>query len=167
VKACSKLAIGFPSTGSRDNPSEWGLASLPWLPFRSNTMLYGAFNPRREDKLAPGPIARPVLVLDVRINTDNESGALLVAYGTGEFDPAIHGEIDLIIEDWEEVRALGLHKPTRFSINPRSRMFLPWCAEYFVSPTYVAEAGIYAGSLSQAQQARLVACFQRRGISIP
>jgi hypothetical protein len=120
--------------------------------------------PRREDKLAPGPTARPTLVLDVQVNAELKVARLLVAYGTGEFDEGMHRKIDLIIDDWDEVRALGLHKPTRFALSAQSRMLLPWCVEYFVPPSYLAQCGIIAGALTAEQIGRLTECLAARGL---
>ena len=120
--------------------------------------------PRREDKLLPGPVARPCLVLDVRVDEQIKRAALLVAYGTGEFDEERHGEVDLIIDDWDEARALGLHKPTRFALSLQSRMLLPWCAEYFVPQYYVQQAGVIAGSLTDDQIERMIECLATRGL---
>jgi hypothetical protein len=139
--------------------SLYDLASLP----RQYHIVWCLY-PRREDKLAPRPVARPTLVLDVRVNAEEKKAALIVAYGTGVLDEATQGKIDLIIDDWDEVRALGLHKPTRFALAPQSRMQLPWCAEYFVPPTYAAAAGIIAGSLDDGQIRRLIACLAARNL---
>src|SRR5712672_2834313 len=75
-----------------------------------------------ESGLAPGPIARPSLVLDVRINEEKQIGALVCTYGTGKFDYT-HFRGDLVILA-HEYRALGLHKPTRFALALNSRMQL-------------------------------------------
>ena len=104
-------------------------------------------------------MARPALVLDVRVNTEEKKAALIVAYGTGVFDEATQGDIDLIIDSWDEVHALGLHKPTRFALSLQSRMQLPWCAEYFVPPSYSVAAGVIAGSLDDGQIRRLIKCL--------
>jgi hypothetical protein len=117
--------------------------------------------PRREDKLLPGPVARPCLVLDVRVELSSKRAALLVAYGTGNL---LDGSNDLIIDDWGEVHALGLHKPTRFALSPEKRMLLPWCVEYFVPPSYVAETGLVAGALTDKQIARLTQSLDARGL---
>ena len=37
--------------------------------------------PRREDKFAPGPVARPALVLDVRVNAEEKKAALIQVVG--------------------------------------------------------------------------------------
>jgi hypothetical protein len=121
--------------------------------------------PRREDKLAPGPVARPSLVLDARADTKNKRGALIVAYETGEFDERTHGEVDSIVDEWSEVHALGLHKPTRFALSLESRMLLPWCPEYFVAPSYAAAANVIAGALTKKQIDRLVQCLANRGVT--
>jgi hypothetical protein len=139
--------------------SFYDLASLP----RQYDIVWCLY-PRREDKLAPGPVARPALVLDVRVNAKERQAALIVAYGTGVLNEATQGKIDLIIDDWDEIRALGLHKPTRFALSPQSRMQLPWCVEYFVPPMYLATAGIIAGSLDDGQIRRLIACLAARNL---
>jgi len=119
--------------------------------------------PHRENRLAPGPVARPVLVLDVRADPERKIGALVVAYGTGEFHSR-HEGMDLIIDDRAEYEALGLHKPTRFAVALDQRMCLPWCVEYFVPQAYVRSAGIRAGSLNDKQIERLLECFDARGL---
>src|SRR5213078_1018904 len=78
-----------------------------------------------ESGLTPGPVVRPSLVLDVRVNREQRIGALICTYGTGEFD-ASHFRGDLIILG-NEYEALGLHKQTRFALSLNSRMQLPWC----------------------------------------
>ena len=114
----------------------------------------------------PGPVARPALVLDIKVNFERQIAAILVTYGTGNLEEQDVGG-DLIIDDWEEVRELGLHKPTRFALSPRSRMLLPWCTEYFVPPFYVASAGIKIGSLTSEQIGRAMRAFAVRGLDPP
>jgi hypothetical protein len=80
--------------------SFYDLASIP-----SQHDIVWCLYPRREDKLAPGPVARPALVLDIRVNAAEKKAALIVAYGTGVLNEATQGKIDLIIDDWDEVRA--------------------------------------------------------------
>jgi hypothetical protein len=72
------------------------------------------------------------------------------------------------------VRALGLHKPTRFALSLQSRMLLPWCVEYFVAPSYLAQCGIIAGSLTVEQSTGSrnalphgTKTLQARGVSFP
>jgi hypothetical protein len=107
-----------------------------------------------------GRCRKPHVVLQ---NVEEKKAALIVAYGTGVFDEVTQGNIDLIIDDWDEVRALGLHKPTRFALSLQSRMQLPWCAEYFVPPFYAVAAGVIAGSLDDGQ-IRRVKCLAGRNL---
>jgi hypothetical protein len=102
-----------------------------------------------------------VLVLDARVDLESSRAALIVAYGTGTFDKTKH-KIDLIIDEWKEVRALGLHKPTRFALSPNSRMLLPWCEEYFVPQSYVANANLVLGALTKEQIERLIECLHQQ-----
>jgi hypothetical protein len=125
--------------------------------------------PYREDKGQPGKDVRPVLVRasELREYADGtQFGALVVSYGTSKFTEA-DSEADLIIRQWE-IGALGLHKPTRFSMAPQHRKLLPWCEEYFVPPAYVVNhAGLVLGKLSEAQIGRMKACWKKRGINGP
>jgi hypothetical protein len=99
------------------------------------------------------------LVLDVRVDLERSIGALIVAYGTGVIDKEKH-KTDLIVDDWAEVHALGLHKPTRFSLSLNSRMALPWSQDYFVPPAYVLNASVVLGSLTDEQIERLIECLR-------
>jgi hypothetical protein len=123
--------------------------------------------PYREDKSQPGIDVRPVLVRARRVNRNSdgtEYGSLMVSYGTGVIAPQpTNGPIDLIIGK-TEFRALGLHKPTLFSLNPAEKKHLPWCSEYFVCQQYLVEQEILIGRLNLAQKERLKGCLRRRGI---
>jgi hypothetical protein len=59
-------------------------------------------------------------------------------------------------------RELGLHKPTRFSLNPRSRKNLIWCEEFFVAPSYLVGQGIVCGSLGPDEIAQIKECLRNR-----
>jgi hypothetical protein len=123
--------------------------------------------PQREDKLAPGPIARPVLVRETRVMMTldgQEYGALLVSYASGEGIDDASRRVDLVIESRLEITSAGLHKPTRFSLNPADRKLLPWCEEYFVAPEYVQNTHIVAGKLTDAQLQRMRECLTQRGL---
>jgi len=139
----------------------WKFYDLATLPNQYD--IVWCLYPQRENMRAPGPVARPCLVLDVRADRENSRAALIVAYGTGQLDAAIHGT-DLIIDDREEVRALGLHKPTRFALSLRSRMCLPWCVEYFVPPSYVVAAKVVLGALTPNQIERMITCLGKQGL---
>ncbi len=115
-----------------------------------------------ESGLAPGPIARPSLVLDVRINKEQQIGALVCTYGTGEFDYS-HFKGDLIILG-NEYEALGLHKQTRFALSLNSRMQLAWCSEYFLAPAYVRSQNVIIGGLNGHQIDRMLACLKARNL---
>jgi hypothetical protein len=124
--------------------------------------------PQREDKGMPGRTVRPVLVRESMLMEHADGfqfGDLIVSYATGEFTDE-HAEKDLIIRAWE-FRDLGLHKPTRFSMNPSDRKRLPWCEEYFVPPEYVLNAGIVIGKLTPAQIARKRVCLQKWDTKTP
>jgi hypothetical protein len=119
-------------------------------------------------RLEPG-VVRPVLVRETRIMEDRRTalryGAVLVSFATGDLFKDKLGDIDLIIDDWTEVRALGRHKPTRFSCDPQDRRLLPWGDQFFVAPEYVRGRGIIMGQLNQDQINRLNSCLVERGSS--
>jgi hypothetical protein len=95
-------------------------------------------------------------------STKTQYAVLTVSFGTGDLFKETFGNIDLIIEDRDEFRALGLHKPTRFSSAAAERRSLPWGDKYFVAPEYVRGAGIVAGKLTEGQIARLNECLENR-----
>lgn len=115
-----------------------------------------------ESGLTPGPIARPSLILDVRVNQEAQIGGVVCTYGTGEFE-ARHFKEDLIILE-TEYRDLGLHKQTRFALSLNSRMQLLWAPKYFVAPEYVRSQNIIIGSLNGEQIDRMLACLKYRGL---
>ena len=115
-----------------------------------------------ESGLAPGPIARPSLVLDVELNQELQIGGVICTYGTGEFDNTHIGK-DLIILN-HEYRALGLHKPTRFALALKSRMELPWSPKYFVASEYAKSQNVIIGGLNGYQIDRMLACLKARGL---
>jgi hypothetical protein len=89
---------------------------------------------------------------------------VLVSYASGEGIDDISRQRDLIIER-HECRQAGLHKPTRFSLNPRDRRLLPWAEEYFLPQEYVRNSGIIVGRLNAAQRERLRAALKHRGLT--
>lgn len=115
-----------------------------------------------ESGLSPGPVARPSLVLDVRVDQERKIGGLICTYGTGEFS-STHFKIDLIILG-SEYEALGLHKQTRFALSLNSRMQLPWGPKYFVAPDYLKSKNIIIGGLNGHQIDRMLACLKERGL---
>ncbi|GAC1337803.1 MAG: hypothetical protein NVS4B4_05230 [Bradyrhizobium sp.] len=112
--------------------------------------------------LTPGPVARPSLLLDVKINQQQNIGAIICTYGTSQFN-ATHFGKDLIILP-HEYMALGLHKQTRFALSLKSRMNLAWCSEYFVAPGYAKSQNVIAGALTDKQIERMLACLSAQGL---
>jgi|SRR5712691_1078242 len=124
--------------------------------------------PRREDKLAPGPWVRPVLVLAVTAMVDERTGqkfaAVTAQYG-GDFE-AHHVSQNLLITA-AECRDLGLHKPTVFRLDLGNRKRLPWCEEYFITQGYVRSQKLISGSLNRQQQELVLSCLKGRGLEFP
>jgi hypothetical protein len=122
--------------------------------------------PYKEDRGGPGKVVRPALVREVFENaaTSGESyGSLIVSHGTGNLNAASD---DLVVSAWDRVRALGLHKPTRFSLDPADRKHLLWCEEFFVPPGYGANQSLRLGSLGEQELDAMRACLTRRGLLI-
>jgi hypothetical protein len=123
------------------------------------------FYPRKGDKGRPGPVARPTLVLDALVNASGDMGSLIVAYGTDnsiQNSPYLDDGPDLIIETMAAAHALGLHKPTRFSMSPARRRQIVWSDEYFAPQPYRKNAAIVAGILTAEQIERVKECFRLR-----
>jgi hypothetical protein len=143
----------------------WTFHSLDDLPYPDD--IVWCRWPKREDKLAPGEIIRGALVRERKFLEHKEwgrYGALVVSYATGQFDPEVHGEIDLILNRAEAL-SVGLHKATRFSLDLRDRKQLPWCEEYFTPQPYVVGRGIHAGTLTEDHKQRMLACLKKRGLA--
>jgi hypothetical protein len=121
--------------------------------------------PQREDKNMPGRVVRPVLVRETQIMEKGQIryGAVLISYATGEGINDTTRQLDLCIENPSDVRAAGLHKPTRFSLDLRDKKLLPWCEEYFVAPEYVQNVPLILGKLTDQQGQHVRACLKRRG----
>lgn len=128
----------------------WKYHSLTALPKRGDivTCLW----PYREDRGRPGSYVRLALVREreARIDPDTheEFGVLTFSKITGVFDPNNLNPYDLYITDWQEVREVGLHKPSRFSLDPQDKRQAPWCHEYFAPQPHVINRGIVIGRLS-------------------
>jgi hypothetical protein len=121
--------------------------------------------PQREDKNMPGRVVRPVLVRETQIMEKGQIryGAVLISYATGEGINDTTRQLDLCIENPSDVRAAGLHKPTRFSLDLRDKKLLPSCEEYFVAPEYVQNVPLILGKLTDQQGQHVRACLKRRG----
>lgn len=115
----------------------------------------------------PGPVARPTLVRANAVYENPETGTLYgsveVSYGTGEFTEE-QEKIDLVIKNWDAVKRCGLHKPTRFSLDPANRKNLIWCEEFFVPSDYLRDAQVHIGRLGEAETAQMRERLIRRGL---
>jgi hypothetical protein len=125
--------------------------------------------PLREKPGVPGPVARATLVRDTSIFENPETGTLYgaveVSYGSGEFTQQQCLD-DLVIRDRDAVRRCGLHKPTRFALDPRNRKNFIWCEEFFVPNDYIKDAEIVAGRLSEDEIAQMRERMIRRGLLV-
>lgn len=123
--------------------------------------------PHHEARGQPGPVARPVLVRETAIHedpvADTRFGAVTVSYGTGEYGPE-HLGLDLIVAPLARARQLGLHKVTRFALNPGSKKTLIWCSEYFIPNAYLAERSVHIGRLEDQEIDQLKRCLKARGL---
>jgi hypothetical protein len=121
--------------------------------------------PQREDRNMPGRIARPVLVRETEILQKGrvQYGAVVISYASGQGIDAAARLVDLCIENPADVKAAGLHKPTRFSLAPTDKKRLPWCEEYFVAPQFVRNMRLVLGKLTDQQRERMRGCLIRRG----
>jgi hypothetical protein len=125
--------------------------------------------PLRERPGEAGPVARPSLVIDVRLmETDDgiEWADVTAAYGTGAENIKNPIVTDLLIPQ-TEYRALSLHKPTIFQLDLMHRRRMPWGDKYFVAPEYVRDCNVILGSLSAIQQKRFHHCLDKAGLQFP
>jgi hypothetical protein len=115
--------------------------------------------PYRQHPGVDNPV-RPVLVRarDIRQNFEGlKFGILSVAYGTSSFKN--YTPKTSLFVDSSCCRRLGLHKPTRFSLDPQdSRLFL-WSAENFLPQNYVSNSGIVLGRLDDDHIEKLNRCL--------
>ena|ERR1700722_9623657 len=104
---------------------------------------------------------RPVLVRDrdKRENQHGKFGILVVAYGTSSFQNYVPNVYLLV--DSSCCRSMGLHKATRFSLDPKDRRTFLWSAENFLPQNYARDNGIIAGRLDEDHIARLNLCLAR------
>jgi hypothetical protein len=61
------------------------------------------------------------------------SGLILcrVAFGTKTLKTAQRRRLDVIIQNFEELKAIGLPTATRFDLDPGNLADLPWTPEFF------------------------------------
>lgn len=143
----------------------WTFLPIAILP-KPDDLVWCKF-PHSNDRGKPGPCVRPTLVRAAYIrehpDTGEEFGSLEVSYGTGEYDES-HLETDLVVKDSRRVRALGLHKSTRFSLAPKDKVHLIWCEEYFEPQRYVVGRGIHIGRLGAPEVSRMKDALIKRGL---
>lgn len=114
------------------------------------------------------PCVRPVLVRASQVVQIDSSGQLIgivdVSYGTGTIYDS-HKDFDLIIEPLKETKLIGLHKPTRFELNPKRIKQFAWSDEYFLPPQYLKNASVFVGSLSPSHRVKMRELLTKRGIA--
>lgn len=76
-----------------------------------------------------GPKLRPALVLSVLRDKTMGMIALRIAYGTTNLKLMQRSESDLIVQNAEDMRIIGLPRATRFDLE--ELVILPWCPPYF------------------------------------
>jgi len=112
------------------------------------------------DGQTPGRSVRPALVRGSKHNPTTRRGALLVSHGTTKLDSKNCAAVDLIIQNAQRLYDLKLPMAVRFDLGLTN--WLPWCREFFAPPDHYPY--IIAGSLSEAERARLRDMLKRRGI---
>lgn len=81
------------------------------------------------DLKKPGLTLRPGLVLRVLQNEQTMQYACDVAFGTKNLKLTSRQHLDLIIQNAEHLRQLGLYRATRFDLD--NVVTLPWNEEFF------------------------------------
>jgi hypothetical protein len=98
---------------------------------------------------------------------ETEWAAVTVAYGTGADNVPQDRRANHLLIGATECRALGLHKPTVFKLDPGNRQRLPWAEEYFVTQGYMRSQNLIAGSLTNAQKEIVLTALKARGLQFP
>jgi hypothetical protein len=122
--------------------------------------IVGCAWPLDEKPEDPGPWVRPCLVLNARTQLDEEDieyGVVVLSYGSGEWTEE-QKQRDFIVER-HEYRSVGLHKPTRFSME-RVEEFI-WGNKWFPPHPYILNRGVHFGCLRASQIVRLKECLQK------
>jgi hypothetical protein len=112
-----------------DPPAEW--FKRPPAAFDIVTCNF----PERDPEPQGSVKLRPALVLSVLREKGTGRIALKVAYGTTVLKLMQRSQIDLIIQNAQDMRIMGLPRATRFDLDELAT--LPWCPPYFDCwPTY-------------------------------
>ncbi|MCJ7996101.1 hypothetical protein J5N58_16915 [Rhizobium cremeum] len=105
------------------NHSDWWLQ--PPSAFDIVTAYFPETNPKGELKL------RPCLILDVLKSKSDERFACRIAYGTKNIKFVQRKDLDLIIQNATHLDEMGLPYATRFDLDSRNIVVLPWDVENF------------------------------------
>jgi hypothetical protein len=93
------------------------------------------------------------LVRAVLVNRDGVRSQVEVAYGTSKLKSAQRQNVDLIIQNAEQLRNMGLPQATRFDLDPDNCVWLPWASEWFEARDNMKTPVI--GHLTERYEARL------------
>lgn len=74
---------------------------------------------------------RPCLVLEVLKGATSGLFACKIAYGTKSIDFMRRRDVDLIIQNAADIHAMGLSMATRFDLDEKNIVTLPWNSEFF------------------------------------
>ena len=78
-----------------------------------------------------GPKLRPLLVTRVLTNRVTGDFACEVAYGTSSLKIATRQLDDVIVQNINDLDEMGLAQATRFVVDPKQRVILPWKTDHF------------------------------------
>ena len=78
-----------------------------------------------------GPKLRPLLVTKVLRNKRSGEFACEVGYGTSNLKVGQRFLDDIIIQNMGDLNTIGLLQATRFVLDPKQRVILPWSASHF------------------------------------
>lgn len=109
-----------------DSPSKPHLRWLSQPPsaFDIVTAYFPETNPKGELRL------RPCLVLEVMRRPNGQIGCR-VAYGTKNLKFVQRKDLDLIVQNAADLDLVGLPMATRFDLDARNLVTLPWTEEFF------------------------------------
>ncbi|HEY8357212.1 MAG TPA: hypothetical protein VIL30_07085 [Ramlibacter sp.] len=103
---------------------------------------------------------RPALVLNVFKDKNGGGHFCEVAYGTTTLKFPQRAGLDLIVQHAAHLKDVGLHRATRFNLDPESAVILPWTPEFF--GCWGGMDSPYMGSLTEDYLKELAWLFFRR-----
>jgi hypothetical protein len=112
-------------------------SGTPWGgSYRSRTSLPRLFEivlctfPQRETADQPSHVWHPVLIVGILRFARLKCWAVDVILGTSNnLKIEWRAHIDVIIQDLNALKVIGLHRPTRFDLGMRK--VIPWCTDFF------------------------------------